>query len=311
MGDVILASVVPRYLRWRYPDAHIRLVTDGLYAPLFHDDPNVNLVVAYDRDNPAKALGMCREDSWDLVVDLQRNRRSAALVRSIGTVRTHRRLHKRRLSRAALLLLRIDTYPGNDSVVARYLAAAGMDDGGGGAWLPRIWLKREEDTEFEGLQGVMADLDSSRPCLAMVPFTAWRNKTWPLARFETVGGHFMRLGWNVVILGGPRDREYGAAMQRRLGPGSVSLAGRVSLRQSAHALTRCRLAFGGDTGLMHLARSVGVRVAIVYGATARQFGFYPCGAPPFRILETSLGCRPCHPHGGHVCMRLGKRTCPP
>ncbi len=310
MGDVILASVVPRYLRAKYPDARITMVIGEGYAALFHDDPHVDRVVAYERDNPVRAVERCRAESWDLVVDLQGNRRSAALVRAIGPVGECRTLNKRRLARALLLLTRLDIYPSTDSIVARYLAAAGMDGRDAwSAWFPRVWLGRGEGEESARLEGILANVESRQSLLGLIPFSAWRNKVWPIERYEAVGRHFAARGWGVIAFGGPLEREEAAGMARRIGSASVSLAGRVSLRQSARALARCRLALGGDTGLTHLARAVGVRTAAIYGATTRHFGFYPFGTPPYRILETPLLCRPCHPHGGHACVRFGQRTC--
>jgi heptosyltransferase-2 len=66
------------------------------------------------------------------------------------------------------------------------------------------------------------------------------------------------------------------------------------------------LALGNDTGLVHLARACGVKTGVIFGPTARQFGFYPYGEPPFAVFEQNLACRPCHAHGGNVCLRLNR-----
>jgi heptosyltransferase-2 len=59
--------------------------------------------------------------------------------------------------------------------------------------------------------------------------------------------------------------------------------------------------------LSHLARACGVKTGIIFGPTTRHFGFYPYGEPPFAIFETDLKCRPCHAHGGNLCLRGGKQ----
>lgn len=301
MGDVILASAVFDLLKDHYPDAAIDFAAGELYAPLFTTDTRLAQVIPYSRTDPSSAMQACAAGRYDWVIDLQCNRRSAQLVRSAGAEIVSR-FHKRRWKRLLLLTFRYSSYAPSDTVVARYLRAAGWDGSGDVAYLPRV-----TPPAVTQLPAGIA-LDSVKPVLALLPFAAWRNKTWPLAYYEEVVRRFVEKGWQAVVLGGPADRTEADRLQRSLGDACVSIAGRVPLDQSAAVLAGARLAIGNDTGLTHLARAVGVKTVAIFGSTTWHFGFYPFGPPPFRVLETSLNCRPCHAHGGNWCYRM-RRPC--
>jgi heptosyltransferase-2 len=149
-------------------------------------------------------------------------------------------------------------------------------------------------------------LDSGAPVLALLPFSVWRNKRWPVERYRRVGERFIAKGWHVAILGSPDEKAEAEQLQKRLGPASLSCAGRLPLVESACVVSMCSLAVGNDTGLAHLARALSVKTGVVYGSTTRHFGFFPSGKPAFRVFESRRLCRPCHAHGGNLCVRLSR-----
>ncbi len=301
MGDVILASAVFDLLTDRYPGAAVDYVVGEPYAPLFATDTRLAKVIPYSRSDPSAAVEACVAGQYDWVLDLQNNRRSSRLVRAADAPWVSR-FSKLRFERFLLLTFRYSRYDPADTVIARYLKAAGWDNGGDEMYCPRVTPPAAAQ-----LPGTIA-LDPARPTLALLPFAAWRNKTWPLEYYREVGRRFIEKGWQTVVLGGPADRTDAQRLQRSLGDSCVSIAGLVPLDQSAAVLAGTRLAIGNDTGLTHLARAVGVKTVAIFGSTTWHFGFYPFGPPPFRVLEASLHCRPCHAHGGNWCYRL-RRPC--
>jgi heptosyltransferase-2 len=303
MGDVILATPALAYLRQQHPESTIWFATGREYAELFSSDPRVDRVVALD-PGPGTA-GDLAGQKWDWIVDLQNSRRSRAIIARLGHgVRTTAfdKLHGRR---ALLLIARINAYGPADHVVARYLRAAGWQ-GGRPPFAPSV---RVDPVPGEaGIAWLNTRLDPSRPIAALMPFSAWTNKQWPLEGHAQVAGALIQRGWSTLVLGGPDDAPAASAFARGVGDHCVSAAGELSLAQTAAALTRCAVALGIDTGLSHLARACGVRTVVIYGSTTWQWGFFPYGEPAFRTMEVPLWCRPCHAHGGTVCWR-GSRPC--
>ncbi len=297
MGDAVLASSVIPFLARQHPGADIHFATASPWHEMFVRDPRLAGVHVLQPDR--RSLLPEPGGQWDVVVDLQNNRRSAGLrLRYAPGARaaTFDKLHGKR---ALLLALRLNTYTSSETVVARCLRAAGWDGSGALPALPSIVVDEQALGEAADMLG-----EPRARMLGMAPFCAWRNKAWPQERYAEVGKWFAQNGWRVAVLGGPADRTAGEALASRIGEGALSLAGVLSLAASAAVLQRSTAAIGNDTGLMHLARAVGTPTVTIYGATTWHWGFFPWGEPPYRVLETPLWCRPCHAHGGNVCWRV-------
>jgi ADP-heptose:LPS heptosyltransferase len=305
MGDVILVTPLLSYLKERYRDAAVTLVTGAPYASLFADDPRLFQTIALPHD--AQSLpGALVAGTWDVVVDLQNSRRSRHLVASLRLAVSTVFFDKLHWSRLALLLLRQNMYGPSPGIAARYIRTVS------GALIPepvptpRLFFSEEARARAlasfnEQAGGIV------RPSIALFPFSAWKNKEWPQDRFVSVGRYFGARGWNVAIFGGPEDTIRADSFRERIGPCCISLAGRLTLHECGALLSHFTLALGNDSGLSHLARATGVKVGVLFGPTTRHFGFYPGGEPPFAVFETPLCCRPCHAHGGNVCLRMSRR----
>jgi heptosyltransferase-2 len=301
MGDVILTTPVLTWLTQTYPLCRITMLTDNRYTGLFCNDPRIAQVIGISKTIPlAQQLDELKNQAWDKVIDLQNNKRSGVIRRLIGEVTPASVFHKNHIRRFLLLFFRINRYTSEDNVVRRYLLAAGA---AAESECPSAQIHCNKNQAEVLLQRYFVDT-SSKPILALFPFSAWKNKEWFSDRYVAVGSAFTAMGWNVAILGGPEDTEHADVLSRKIGPDAVSVAGRISLYDCACLLQSCTLALGNDTGLSHLARASGVKTGIVFGATTHHFGFFPTGKPEFKIFEDDVFCRPCHPHGGTFCWRV-------
>jgi heptosyltransferase-2 len=304
MGDVVLTIPVISFLKQMYPDSKVTLLTDKLYVSLFVDDNRISSVVGIDKSEDVAQLPILKEP-WDLVVDLQNNTRSKILRTCTNDKKKIGIFNKLHIQRFLLLLFRINAYPRYSNVVYRYLKAAGADDS---------TLDQEHSLclqinkkSIEQYASIIQSDTIVRPTIALFPFSAWKNKEWPIQYFSIVGRFFIANGWNVIILGSQAEREQANQLRLMIGNRSQSLAGKFSLYECASILKNCSLSLGNDSGLFHLARACGVKSGVIYGPTTFHFGFYPYGKPLFKIFESKLFCRPCHAHGGNHCIRLDKK----
>lgn len=144
----------------------------------------------------------------------------------------------------------------------------------------------------------------ARAGTALLPGARHAPKRWPLRHWQRLAQDLDALGEPLVLLGGPEDDALLDALQQVV-PGAARVQG------DWHALLRClsgcRLAIGHDSGLTHLAESVGTPVLMLMGPTVPELGFAP-SLPQSRVLERSLPCRPCSLHGERACP-LGHRAC--
>jgi heptosyltransferase-2 len=299
MGDVILAASLFDFFLDHWPGVEIHFATSRRYAGLFRDDPRLASTVAIDDGD---SLVSVSHKPFDFIADLQNNKRSRRLVQRYFPSVPVGRFHRPHVRRLLLLLTRIDLYPADNSVVKDYAKAADpCFIWPAGLFPARLHFNGDGKSAKQVLFGNAA---AERRTLALIPFSAWKNKQWGREQFAGVGTHFAAKGWNIAVMAGPNDVKEAEELAGQIGSNAAVSA--RTLYETGCLLGACDLALGVDTGLSHLARACNVRTGIVYGPTTRHFGFYPHGLPEYRIFEGQAFCRPCHPHGGDICLRMDR-----
>ena len=106
------------------------------------------------------------------------------------------------------------------------------------------------------------------------------------------------------ILAGPDDtfcQEFDSLVEKY--PGKVfNLYGKTSLTESAAFTKEANICVGNDTGLLHVAESLGTPILMIYGPTSEFFGFRP-HLKSSRYMSVPLWCKPCSTTGKRKCFR--------
>lgn len=304
LGDVVLTTPFLRALRRRFPEAEIHFLTKAAYAGLIQTHPAVDLVLPFD-SNVKHALAQegkrLRTNRYDIIFDLHKNLRSVPLSRMAEARRIYR-IDKATLRRRLLIILKINLLKERGDMPAVYIKAGEklglIDDGGPPDIHPSVEaVQRAEE--------VLAALE--KPYWGLIPVASSWNKRWPY--FTELGKELTsRWGGACLILGGSGDENICGQVAEGIGPGAVSLAGKLSPMEMAALLRRCSLAIGNDTGPMHLSVAVGTPTVALFGPTTRHFGYYPRGEKVC-ILEKELDCRPCTKNGLEHCPRRRNLAC--
>lgn len=291
IGDIVLTTPVLTELRRALPEARIDYCTKASFAPLVSSNPAVLSVVTPESIAPG-AL-------YDLVVDLQNNRRSRALIRKIRVGKVTR-YHKRNWKKLLLVRFRINLSDGYQSVVERYgEALEGI--------VPEISSPCTLHPSPDDRAFAARELGTEAPVLAVCFGANHYTKRYPPERFARIIGQVTAATpLRVLLLGGKEDEQQAAKLLALL-PESArgrvrSLAGQASLMQSAALLERSALVLTNDTGLMHIASVFGRKLFVIFGSSVREFGFMPWKSD-YELFETEgLRCRP--------CSHIGRSTCP-
>lgn len=304
IGDLLLTTPLLRALRARHPGADLTMVVREDLAETLRDNPRLTRLVTWRRGAPLAPLARSlRDGGWTHRLDLHGSLRSLALRRLVGGAWTTYPKHRVRRT----LLIRSGRRLGGPlgHVADRYFAAAdGLDvapDGGPPEFFVRQDAQREADAFLAG-----HGLGTERTLLALAPGAAHFTKRWPVEHWAALARR-LRGQADLVILGGPAEREMASAIADAGGDRAASAAGRFSLSGTAALLRRARALAAGDTGVMHLATAVGTPVVALYGPGVEEFGFFPYHARA-TVLQRDLACRPCSAHGGPVCP-LGHHRC--
>lgn len=136
-------------------------------------------------------------------------------------------------------------------------------------------------------------LDLQMPLLALCPGAEYGPaKQWPSSHYAEVAAHYHTLGFQVCLLGGPKDKAMTAAIQEASAQSCIDLAGQTSLTEVIDLLAQAHAVVTNDSGLMHIAAALQRPIVAIYGSSAPSF------TPPLtttaKVLKPhNLACSPC------------------
>lgn len=121
-------------------------------------------------------------------------------------------------------------------------------------------------------------------------------KQWPVAHFSELAQKINQIGGQVLVFGSDKDRIDGDAIAES-NSNVVNLCGKTTIEEAVDLIGSTDIAVTNDSGLMHVAASVGIPLVSIYGSSSPRY------TPPLTdkaIVEwLKLDCAPCF-----------KRECP-
>ena len=113
---------------------------------------------------------------------------------------------------------------------------------------------------------VVEKFAGSAPYITAAPFSKQENKNWPFDKIISLLKELReKTGSEIVLIGGTGDVERCRHLVEKIGSGCRSLAGELSLDQSAWLINKSSLFFGPDSGPAHLATAVSTPAVVMYG----------------------------------------------
>jgi len=165
----------------------------------------------------------------------------------------------------------------------------------GGARPNEFRLSLAEDERHRACSLLAArGIPGHRPLLAVGAGSKMPAKVWPGERYVEVLQLMQQRfpSAAVVFLGGADESDYCRTLADKVGPRAINLAGELSIPGSAAILEQCDAYLGNDTGIMHLAASVGTPCVAIF--SARDFpGLWEPMGSGHRILRHETDCAGC------------------
>lgn len=307
IGDVLLSEPAISALRRRFPSARIDLITRGSGKALLEGNRHVDAHIVFDapwyanwrglriswRRELRRTLACLRElrrEKYDLAVELRGDYRDLLFAVATGA-----RVVVGSSWRGGRFLLDHDAPVDLDAhrveLALTVAATAGADPRPAA---PKLYLNRLERALAQEL------LPEKRAIyIAMHLGAGFPSKCLPVSTFADVAKElWTRWGASLIVLGGPEDRPIVDSFLGNLPFQPLDLAGKLTLKETAAVLERCRLFVGNDSGPMHMAAAVGTPVVAFFGPSEPR-NYRPYGVD-YRIVEVDLDCRPCdHVHCVH------------
>jgi heptosyltransferase-2 len=294
LGDCVLTLPLLKKIREIFPEAAVTVVTRPETAGIFSASGLAAEIIEDRKKTASSGLAEFRR----LAGELRARGFDAAMI-------PHRSL------RSALLAWR-----------AGIPARVGFSSSAGSLFLthkvPFSWLLHDVERNLALLSPLAGDLRTPFPELrpgaalsaasgvkaGVNPGSAWPTKRWPAEKWgRLIKKLAERTRGRVLIVGGPGEKDWNAAIERMAGPEHcLNLTGKTSMPELMEAIRPLRVFVSNDSGPMHIASALGVPAVGVFGPTTRELGFFPYG-PGNTVIETALACRPCALHGSRECPR--------
>ncbi|MBN3040264.1 MAG: glycosyltransferase family 9 protein [Candidatus Omnitrophica bacterium] len=109
------------------------------------------------------------------------------------------------------------------------------------------------------------DVSLSDSLIAVHPFTSDPIKQWPFVNFQKLISFLSREhAGKILIIGGKNEKTISERFFSSIGSNVVDLTGKTDLPQLASVLKKCQVLISCDSGPMHLAAAVGIKVIALF-----------------------------------------------
>jgi heptosyltransferase-3 len=277
LGDLLLSTPVFRALKTRFPDAHVTVIVRAYTEQILRYHPCIDEVLTFQeylfRWTPRKAVRFWQtlRSGFDLAIVLNTVSHSlssdmmAALSRAPfvlgpdhlvfrGCTRNFyynllapyakKEKHQSQQNLDVLRYIGIDTKELNEE----------------------IGLSAEEKTWAKVLLR-QKKINLNQPVIGIHPGAGKLNNRWPADRFaETANRLREKLPVQIILFQGLHETHLVEQVCRHLNNDCIVL-GELSLRQLAAIVSELHLFLCNDTGVMHVAASVGTPLVAIFGPT--------------------------------------------
>lgn len=311
IGDVVRALPLLGRIRRGWPHAHIAWAVEPKSSGILEGHPWVDEVVIYDRErtpwSAPRFLLALRRGRFDLVLDLQRHFKSGFVARATGAA--VRWGFDRSNTKELNHIFSTQTIAPQPRTRLKLLQYQAFGDALGLAPAPIEFGLSPSEGERKRAAALLSG--APRPLMGVILGSSWPSRFWfpesTAAAIQALAAPSNGVPpLHPVLLGsGPADIRFAREVRENLGSATLlDLADRTSLRELVAVLEQCSVAFGPDSGPMHIAAAVGCPIVSLWGSTT------PERSAPWGYAEYAMvGEIPCHPcylrqcPVGRQCMR--------
>lgn len=297
IGDVILATSVLEKLHRHFPEARLDFLVRGGNEALLIEHPFIHNCLVWEKKKNKytgllKLLRTIRKSHYDHVINLQRFAASGFLTAFSGA-KEKVGFDKNPLS--FLFTRKIAHFIGDRTHVSLHEVARCLKT-----------IEHLTDQEFvrPRLYPSISDFEKVNqymdvPFITISPASVWFTKQVPASIWKQLITQIPSM--RVYLLGASNDRELCEEIQSADG-NVLTLAGELSLLQSAALMKNAEMNYTGDSAPMHLCSAMNAPITAVFCSTIPEFGFGPLSDRSY-VVETHelLDCRPCGLHGYRAC----------
>ena len=308
-GDVLLASPLIRSLKAAWPQAGIDVLVFAGTQGVLEANPDVRRVITIaERPGLFAHLALARTllRRYDIALSCLAGYRPTAYAVVAGRWRAgmvgsgNGAKWKRRMLSKAIAFDDLDTHTAAMNLAfAEILGIARHHEIG-------IGWTAQDAARVAALLGERA-LETPYAVLHVHP--KFNYKMWHVEGWAGLAHWLGERGFDTILTGGsePGEMEFVTSAAARMPPGTINLAGQLTLAQTACVIAGARLFVGPDTVTTHMAGAQGVPTVALYGpSNPVKWGPWPqrfagCAVPVAARRHAGHGQRPAG--SGCRCLR--------
>ena len=302
IGDILLTTPLIRALRSKYPHSQIDYIVKEQFFDCLAENPDIDKTYKFDttKDNLRQFRKDIQNVNYDFIIDLHGNFRSLILRPGQKSARIYK-FNKNLLQRFLLVKFGFNFYKNIRPVYLRYLDSIQnlkvYYDGQGLDFFLNGSVQKKIKNQLAN-----NGFDFSKKAICIAPGASLKTKRWPADKFSTVASRLQtEHNVQILLLGGPLDRAISQQISQVCAQPVADFTGKLSILETASAMSFSHLVLTNDTGLMHLANALDKPTIALFGPTSKELGFSPLPELSTIVENLNLSCRPCTHIGSNRC----------
>jgi heptosyltransferase-2 len=161
--------------------------------------------------------------------------------------------------------------------------------------------------ETEKVQVVIEkfQISTGKKILALCPGAEYGpSKRWSVENYAAVAKHKLNEDWQVWLFGSDKDKQVTEEINQETKGRCVDYSGLTTMTEVIDLMSLANIVVSNDSGLMHVAAALNIKVVAIYGSTDPVF------TPPLNneseVISLGLECMPCSarecPYGHYQCL---------
>jgi len=292
VGDTLWGTPAIRALKESFPDSLVGVLTNRLGADLLSGNPYIDRLYQFHRGGRGLAglLRELRRERYDTVFVFHASDRiiyPLIVLTGASEIIGYREDCKGLDS----LLTKVVAFQAEvHGVTRRFHLMEGFGVNSYNNSLAMYLSKEEELHAVDILRN--AGIAEDQLLLVVHPGAQKPYKVWPASSYVQAAGELARRhGLRVIVTGNDQERNLAEEVAKGI-PDAVSMAGDLTLRETAAILARSSLMLTNDTGPMHISFALGKPTVAIFAPTNPEL-CGPNGAPNASVVRGTLVCDPC------------------
>jgi ADP-heptose:LPS heptosyltransferase len=286
-GDIVLSYPFISLLKKTFPGCTIDFITKENFSGLVKMHKDIGKVLILKNESLSELKELIEKNNYDLILDIHKNIRSVLSTTFLKPRII--RYKKGTFKKLLLVLLKLNLLKNSIPVYKRYLLAINK-------------IHKIDNFDF-----ATTDLNFNKepilkePYILIAPSSKHFSKTLPKEIFGKIINEIKNK--KIVLIGDNTEKDssicnYLSGLSKNI----INYCGKTDFGTLANLVHNSEIVICNDSGILHLAESLGKKVIVFFGSTVKEFGFYPQLKSTVIFENNNLKCRP--------CTHIGKNKCP-